>query len=575
MAGGVAHPGVSSGAGDGVKPYWTNGIASLYYGDVREVLECLPEQSVHTCVTSPPYWGLRDYGMEGQLGLEPTPEAYIENMVSVFRAVWRVLRDDGTLFLNLGDSYYSNPGNGRGGGSTLAGGKPHLSGAARGARNGTDDKEQSDFASHETVSESLCDECVAVLASRNLGIDIHHARAPEPSVSESTRSHKEQQIDHSGSSHSASQGDRNADAISNLERLSILAGARPPSSQESMPAESSGPRLEDCLHCASCGACQDVILSANPYALACARTGWHFDKNGNDENGHPSGSRSLDRASSRKAYPYYTTASLKPKDLVGIPWRVALALQADGWYLRSDIIWSKPNPMPESVTDRPTKAHEYLFLLTKQPRYYYDQEAIREPATVGNHPRTIFDNGPKETPPGTGPHNGLRYAAGAETGRNKRTVWEIATQPYSEAHFATFPEKLVEPCILAGTSERGVCPECGAPWERVVERKHYGNVIPHADLEKGKTRNNMGGQQFWDKEYVAPQTTGWRPTCDHGLEPVAATVCDPFAGSATTCVVANRLGRRSVGIDISGDYLKLAVKRMSAEPLSLFVGAEA
>ena len=195
------------------------------------------------------------------------------------------------------------------------------------------------------------------------------------------------------------------------------------------------------------------------------------------------------------------TDGLKPKDLVGIPWRVAFALQADGWYLRSDIIWSKPNPMPESVQDRPTKAHEYVFLLTKSPRYYYDADAIRGPAQDwGIRDRT---NG-KYHNEGTGlqPHSGLANSNNAESGRNKRTVWEIPTHPYPEAHFATYPEKLVEPCILAG------CPQDGV-------------------------------------------------------------VLDPFAGSGTTLAVAQRLGRRAIGADLSAEYLDLASKRLGRVALPM------
>jgi len=198
--------------------------------------------------------------------------------------------------------------------------------------------------------------------------------------------------------------------------------------------------------------------------------------------------------------------NLKPKDLVGIPWRVAFALQADGWYLRSDIIWSKPNPMPESVTDRPTKAHEYIFLLTKSPKYYYDADAIREPSS---HAGAVISLGEKSfakrqalganvSPSG----NGLSDTYVVPDGRNKRSVWEIATQPYPEAHFATYPEKLVEPCILAG------CPKDG-------------------------------------------------------------TVLDPFAGSATTLAVAQRLGRKGIGIELNSEYIELAINRLTKIPLPL------
>ncbi len=387
----------------GNSPHWTNGIASLYLGDVRDVPAGLPEHSVHTCVTSPPYWGLRDYGIDRQLGLEPTPETYIENMVQVFRAVWRVLRDDGTLWLNLGDSYASN--------------------------------------------------------------------WPSPN------------------------------------RRNVI----------------------------------DNAVSAGKRA----------DRRPHIGNG------------------------LKEKDLVGIPWRVALALQADGWYLRSDIIWSKPNPMPESVTDRPTKAHEYLFLLSKQPRYYYDAEAIREPVTESTLLRLNQDI---ESQIGStrfiGKTNGNMKTVGTPDGRNKRTVWDIPTQGYSEAHFATFPEKLVEPCILAGTSEHGVCPECGAPWERVVKIREEYKEWATTQRYYGEGGKGSAFREAKSNSTLVPQkadTTGWQPTCVHDLEPMSATVLDPFVGSGTTSVVANRLGRRSIGIDISEEYLALATKRIQGQPLSMFV----
>jgi len=247
----------------------------ILVGDCRASLASLPPESVQTCVTSPPYWGLRDYGVAGQLGLEETPEAYVAALVDVFRAVRRVLRDDGTLWLNLGDSYAAN-------------------------------------------------RSYQVPDSKH--VDVGNSRA------------------------------------------------------SSVPP------------------------------------------------------------------------GLKPKDLVGIPWRVAFALQADGWWLRSDIVWAKPNPMPESVTDRPTKAHEYVFLLAKSERYFYDAAAISEPADPAN-----WRDNPtvRVTPTGQTPQGKLDARRGEirpET-RNARTVWPITTQPFSGAHFATMPPALAERCILAG------CPE--------------------------------------------------------------------------------------------------------------------
>lgn len=237
--------------------------------------------------------------------------------------------------------------------------------------------------------------------------------------------------------------------------------------------------------------------------------------------------------------------NLKPKDLVGIPWRVAFALQADGWYLRSDIIWSKPNPMPESVTDRPTKAHEYIFLLTKSPKYYYDADAIRTKGMDGD--------------------------------RNKRSVWEIATQPYPEAHFATYPEKLVEPCILAGTSEKGVCAECGKPWEREVElTEEYASLLASGKAWQTTSplrtsTNNIKRPPKQHPQNVPPKhnTIGWQPTCECNAGVIPGTVLDPFAGSATTLAVAQRLGRKGIGIELNSEYIELAINRLTKIPLPL------
>ena len=422
-------------------------------GDVLTVLATLPADSVHCVVTSPPYWGLRDYGTgqwEGgstecdhkkpgankvfgnpefnenrpsreqtdtvgyrescgkcgatrtdqQIGLEPTPEAYVAKMVEVFREVRRVLRPDGTLWLNIGDSY-----NGSGG----AGG---------------------DYA------------------------------------------------------------------------------------------------------------------------------------DGGLKDGQPK-------------YPGRHIGTLKPKDLVGIPWRLAFALQADGWWLRSDIIWHKPNPMPESVTDRPTKAHEYVFLLTKAARYYYDAEAVKE---AGNEPERVRGDfiGTTQRKLAGRP---VTEIATQTASRNLRDVWTIASQPYPEAHFATFPEALVERPILAGTSEKGCCAECGAPWERQVERGDLvaddGNQV--RDLVQPVKRD--GSLTAWSRpggkvdtvvpnHHVKTTTTGWRPTCTHEAAVVPCTVLDPFAGSGTTLAVARRLGRNGVGIELNPAYVKLVEKRLEAVPLA-------
>ena len=368
----------------------------------------LADKSVQCCVTSPPYWGLRDYGEPDQLGLEQTPEEYVENMVAVFREVWRVLRDDGTLWLNLGDSYSA----------TRWSNTPSTTGISR---------EYSDI-----VSERI--------------------------------------------------------------------------------------------------------------------------------------------------------TNLPPKNLVGIPWRVAFALQADGWYLRNDIIWHKPNPMPESVTDRCTKSHEYIFLLTKSAKYYYDNEAIKEPAEQGSlermrrgvsdHHKNV-DGAPGQTPHSInqprlnvkrGGFNGKTNAMSGREAfrkfvgkRNRRTVWTITTKPYSGAHYATFPPEIPETCIKAGTSEAGKCPDCGMPFERVKE------VVSKPDRDTQEARENMVGvipgrdgvhrMNSKDMESIVYKDVGWQAQCECGKDPIPCIVLDPFIGSGTTCMVARDLGRDAVGLDLSLDYL--------------------
>jgi DNA modification methylase len=449
--------------------YLSDADFTLYVGDVRDVLAQLGDESVHCVVTSPPYWGLRDYSVEGQLGLESTPEQYVENMVGVFREVRRVLRRDGTLWLNIGDSYASDT-KGSGG------------------------------------------------------------LAPSPTLG----------IDAAGKSR-----------MSEANRL---------------------------------------------------------------------------RANRRAAYePRRVQHGLKQKDLCGIPWRLAFALQQDGWYLRAEIIWAKPNPMPESVTDRPTKAHEQVFLLTRSARYFYDADAVRESAEYGRRDwgdgRIDYDGGTtgvrrKVTTSGGGAkiavqdttldgstgeaprgpdgrrqthvkaregslqhRDGDRWPNGPN--RNLRSVWEIATEPFPQAHFATYPQALVERCIKAGTSEHGCCPECGAPWERETEKEEappnkYAGRYQKPVAEFMQRRGSGGNVDLPRGEYIGPKVTtlGWRPTCacihsvQRGPNPVSfpfpsvpCTVFDPFIGSGTTALVARRLGRKCVGIELSPDYAQICFER--------------
>jgi len=372
-------------------------------GDCIAGLRTLPDASVHCCVTSPPYWGLRDYGHDGQIGLESTPEAYVASMVEVFREVRRVLRDDGTLWLNLGDSYAGSWGN-----------------QGRKETRGT----------HRPINGPM---------------------------------------------------------------ITPVSDGRYPSKESNT------------------GAC-------------------------------PPG--------------------LKPKDLVGIPWRVAFALQADGWWLRQDIIWHKPNPMPESVRDRCTKAHEYVFLLTKSERYFYDSVAVSE-ASIGTSARPRF-GGSKygdSSDPKHATKSGNEYQ---DTGsRNRRSVWTVTTKPYKGAHFATMPPDLVEPCILAGTSEEGCCPTCGSPWVRVTERKKLTRPRPN-DYTKRQGEKGTGNSCANSVAGVAVETKGWQPTCDcpeHRPDP--CLVLDPFAGSGTTLAVAARLGRSGVGCELNPEYIALAEQRIA------------
>jgi DNA modification methylase len=316
--------------------------------------------------------------------------------------------------------------------------------------------------------------------------------------------------------------------------------------------------------------------------------------------------RDLDAIYQNRSGP--NVADLKPKDLVGIPWRVAFALQADGWYLRSDIIWAKPNPMPESVTDRPTKAHEYVFLLSKNPRYFFDQEAVREKAewarwgnqTNGKHEGSESAAGwigAKSKTQLQGGRQARRYSAEefkttderntrfqgpnpVDGGRNIRSVWEIATQPYPEAHFATFPEELARRCIAAGCPER-VCGVCGKASERIVDVS-YGKSPAHGKGSivgsRGVTDRNethlSAGMSNKESIGVSPRvakivdTLGFTD-CGHNAY-APGTVLDPFIGSGTVAFVARKLHRRSIGIDLSADYLDLAAKRLQQQ--SLFAG---
>jgi DNA modification methylase len=276
--------------------------------------------------------------------------------------------------------------------------------------------------------------------------------------------------------------------------------------------------------------------------------------------------------------------------LVGIPWRVAFALQADGWWLRQDIIWHKPNPMPESVRDRCTKAHEYVFLLTKSERYYYDADAVREPLKAGgdhDRPRRFDSFGQ------TSKGSDVRFRADGVTpvrdkghvmqsnpaGRNRRSVWTVTTKPYSGAHFAVMPPDLVEPCIKAGCPEQ-CCPVCGAGYERITAKQkrfesgsgRSGNAIEgKQDLSASDTNSTPDIRMG---PVVSVQTLGWAPACDCAASgTMPGTVLDPFAGSGTTLAVAAEMGRSGIGCELNPEYIELANQRIakSKAKMPLFV----
>jgi hypothetical protein len=256
-----------------------------------------------------------------------------------------------------------------------------------------------------------------------------------------------------------------------------------------------------------------------------------------------------------------------PKDLCMIPARVALALQADGWWLRSDIIWSKPNPMPESVTDRPTNAHEHIFLLAKSQKYFYDADAVREKADGDSHSK-----GKKLSPPiesaGVGHKDWHKYTPELVSNRNLRNVWTIPTHPYPDAHFATFPPALVKRCVLAGTSHKA-CEVCGAAWERVVE-KEYQSKIELTGNEDG--RHTLGRNRNVTRmgDGVSTNTLGFRPTCSCDQKGAGkCLILDPFMGSGTVAQVAQELGRDWIGIDLNPKYKDMAMKRIQGATIGL------
>lgn len=491
-------------------------VDTIIQGDALTVLKTLPDEFIDCCVTSPPYWGLRDYGVEGQLGLEKTPEEYVAKMVEVFREVRRVLRDDGVLFLNLGDSYY---GSGKGGQSDKMKSDnwkptyPRVN-ARRADACDTSGKEPVNYRVRDCLSKNLCGVCRTVYH--------HTTRTYDLLVPMLIASLSAPNLEHMGF------GNGHLPTLDFYPRVAhifpaiqeiLKTGVRDDALlhvfQESMPDEFSRQLLALCLqrgNSSSCPVCgRSLIDNVRGYEHMLNDSPMQSLHNqGNEEHGDQQEHHNQYRDTAYGCYsendsyyqphfqPHCTTYKsisqiLKPKDLVGIPWRVAFALQADGWWLRQDIIWAKPNPMPESVTDRCTKAHEYIFLLSKSARYYYDAEAVREDAPTYIRKASGY-KGFEVTHTGNNQKGGFADKDTETNGRNKRSVWTITTKPFKEAHFATFPPKLIEPMILAG------CPEGGI-------------------------------------------------------------VLDPFIGSGTVARVAVEHRRHYIGIDLNTQYVEMAEKR--------------
>jgi DNA modification methylase len=274
--------------------------------------------------------------------------------------------------------------------------------------------------------------------------------------------------------------------------------------------------------------------------------------------------------------------NLGPKQLVGMPWRLAFALQDDGWILRSDIVWAKSNPMPESVTDRPTKAHEYVFMFAKNERYFYDAEAIKEDCVNGDPASPRGSNGVlrmknagrrKQDELGKNTYTGFNDRHQPLLKRNKRSVWSIPTQPFPEAHFAVYPEALVEPMILAGSSPKA-CPKCGAPWVRIVEKQKAEVVNPRPFGKAGNADRNDTLRIYEESVRVA---MGWRPSCSCSSNDGSGKciILDPFSGSGTTGVVALRHGRDYIGIELNPKYVEMSKRRIIGDaPLLNFLPAE-
>jgi DNA modification methylase len=579
-----------------VTPWLDDGDVRLYLGDNLDVLRQLPDRSVHMCATSPPFYGLRDYSCEGQIGLEDTPDQWVERLVAVFREVRRVLRDDGTLWVEIGDSYsgghsgYSVFDQGRNDGregyatDVPAGriGRPPVPGRKPKDLLGQPwllAKALRDPYYAGTIKNENDRVWLAAMVDAEGSIGIHKRPAGTSAYSsfEKKDGTTSEYVRKTDSYQPKVEITNTSRAI--MDRVVAIAGGNCDTKQA---AGTHGRKQTIYRWTLTADKCRDLLREVYPHLVG-------KQHEARLAIGCPSSGEKATAA-------HEALKLLHGGSTTGIDFPAPESLWEAGWYLRSEIIWSRlrPNPMPESVTDRPTKAHSTVFLLSKQPRYYFDQDAIREPYS----PHSDFGNDiPAEPMPSTVGDSvndrriharlGNGSVGGNHSGANARSVWTIPTQPTPFAHFATWPEALCRRMILAGTSERGCCPECGAPWVRQTEvdpayaagvayaneRRRAGAKGAGADGLVNANAGNLGPGAPRTKTNV---TLGWSPSCRcieqmGSLEepsgvpfptPVPCTVLDPFAGSATTCLVARNHGRHSIGIELNEDYLQIAAKRL-------------
>jgi hypothetical protein len=497
-------------------------------GDCRDTLATLEAESVQTCVTSPPYFGLRDYGHDGQIGLEPTPDEFVAALVGVFREVRRVLRDDGTIWVNLGDSYgpekqllgipwqfaFAMQSDGWVLRSDVVWQKPNpmpesvtdrptkshefiflfAKGRERAGRFAHISDEDARWLALFVDTEG----CIAVKRTREVcGAQVSVAGTCRPL----------------------------------LERAQAIVGS-------GCILERAGQNAPMFYWQVSNKAARDLLLRLYPHLIVKkrqARICIHIESMTGRSGEPPSDRRTvvLDRL-----------------------WEANKSCNSFG---DPDISWvPEPN----------------VFLLSKGPRYYFDADAIREDGSATSHGGQPIEGGPKQVMLGQQVNGRMGLVAG-DAGRNKRSVWTVATQPFPGAHFATFPPKLIEPCILAGCPERA-CGVCGAPWERIVERDGgHPSTRGEQSWTKGSgtfQRDNRGGLS---KLSGASRTVGWEPSCGHDAPAVPGTVLDPFAGAGTTGMVALRHGRSFVGCELSPEYVELARDRIIGDSPLLNTSAEA